>query len=42
MIRITIKIALLSLLTIATAWGQAYPNRPIRLITPAPPGGCHQ
>ena len=39
MIRITIKIALLSLLTIATAWGQAYPNRPIRMIIPQPAGG---
>lgn len=39
MIRITIKIALLSLLAVATAWGQAYPNRPIRMIIPQPAGG---
>src|SRR5207253_2848835 len=25
----------------APAWGQAYPNRPIRLVIPAPPGGGH-
>ena len=39
MIRVTIKIALLSLLAVATAWGQAYPNRPIRMIIPQPAGG---
>ena len=39
MIRTTIKIALLYLLAVATAWGQTYPNQPIRMMIPQPAGG---
>ena len=39
MIRAAIHFALLCLLASATAWGQAYPNRPIRMIIPQPAGG---
>jgi tripartite-type tricarboxylate transporter receptor subunit TctC len=39
MISAAIRIALLCLFAVSTAWGQAYPTRPIRMIIPQPAGG---
>ena len=32
-------LAVIALLTMSSAIGQSYPNRPVRMIIPFPPGG---
>ncbi|MFN0164714.1 MAG: tripartite tricarboxylate transporter substrate-binding protein [Burkholderiales bacterium] len=34
-----LALALVASLAAATAWAQAYPNRPVRMVVPFPPGG---
>lgn len=38
-LRNLLVVSLLSILPVATVWGQAFPTKPLRLVVPYPPGG---